>query len=358
MYKSFKVRNFRCFEELDVGPLAHINLVAGKNNVGKTALLEALWLHYGYYNPELPMMLNRFRGFNRVKREEFYQDIFNGFDRDKIIKLTSHDYNDETFSLQITVREQYTSHVSLSDRPAIGGNGDETLSSDVTGQETTSPVQTEVIFEAKGGIEAHAYVELDNIRFERPKEVKEPSAIFQSARTRENFQILASRFGDLEVIKRQTEIVEALSVVEPRLEDLTIRYEMDTPVIYGDIGTDRLMPLAYMGDGVGRLLQIVLAIPQARDGALLVDEIENGLHYSVMREVWEVVSNIATAYNVQVYATTHSYECVQAAYQALADKGQDEFALHRLERVEGKIEAVTYDREMLEAAFELDAEVR
>ena len=53
MYKSFNIENFRCFSELTLKPLERINLIAGKNNIGKTALLEALWIRHGYQNPEL-----------------------------------------------------------------------------------------------------------------------------------------------------------------------------------------------------------------------------------------------------------------------------------------------------------------
>ena len=53
MYKSFKIKNFRCFKELAITSFKRVNLIAGLNNVGKTALLEALFLHCGATNPEL-----------------------------------------------------------------------------------------------------------------------------------------------------------------------------------------------------------------------------------------------------------------------------------------------------------------
>ncbi|MEA3339937.1 MAG: AAA family ATPase, partial [Chloroflexota bacterium] len=65
MHKSFTIRSFRCFDDLAIEPLERINLIAGKNNIGKTALLEALWLHHGYHNPELGLMLRVLRGLDR-----------------------------------------------------------------------------------------------------------------------------------------------------------------------------------------------------------------------------------------------------------------------------------------------------
>ena len=62
MYMSFRAENYRCFEDLTVEPLERVNLVAGKNNVGKTALLETLWLHHEYHNPSLAYWTNVARG--------------------------------------------------------------------------------------------------------------------------------------------------------------------------------------------------------------------------------------------------------------------------------------------------------
>ena len=93
MYQSFKVNNFRCFHELTVADLERVNLIAGLNNVGKTALLEALFLHCGTYNPELTLRLNMFRGIESVKVEfgrwvETPWDLlFGEFDTSKRVEL-------------------------------------------------------------------------------------------------------------------------------------------------------------------------------------------------------------------------------------------------------------------------------
>ena len=66
MYKSFMVKNFRCLADIEIEPLERINLIAGKNNVGKTALLEALWLHHGTNIPDLARRVNSFRGLEKM----------------------------------------------------------------------------------------------------------------------------------------------------------------------------------------------------------------------------------------------------------------------------------------------------
>ncbi|MEA3309180.1 MAG: AAA family ATPase [Chloroflexota bacterium] len=361
MYKSFTVRNFRCFGKLTVEPLERINLIAGKNNIGKTTLLEALWLHYGHHNPELGLRLRVFRGLDRFRRDEFLWDMFSKFDPEKIIELSSRDQDDRTRSLHITIQEHPTSRVSLREHPADGNRSDP-LAVEMIEQETTAPVESRILFDytdaSEKNIQAYAYVESDSIRFERPSGVRGSRAILLTAQRRDNLGTLAERFSNLAVNNKEGKIVQILRIIEPRLEGLSMLHIGGSPIIHGDIGAKRRMPLPLMGDGMGRLLSIALAIPEVQDGLLLVDEIENGLHHTVMGKVWKGIADLARDYNVQIVATTHSEECIQSAHQAFAASEQYNFALHRLERVKGAIRAVTLGQEALDAAIEMDAEVR
>ena len=153
-------------------------------------------------------------------------------------------------------------------------------------------------------------------------------------------------------------IVNALQVVEPRLRSLRVQIMGGTPLIYGDIGAKRLIPFPLMGDGMSRLLGIALAMTDAQDGILLIDEIENGIHHSVMPELWKTVADLAERYNAQIFATTHSIECVLAAYEAFSSREPYDFSLHRLEQIKGKIRAVQYEKDTLKAAIETNLEVR
>ncbi len=362
MYKSFRARNYRCFADLTVEPLERINLIVGKNGAGKTTLLEALWLHHGYHNPELGLRVNIFRGLEQFRSDEFLWDLFSEFDPERAIELSSQDQDGRSRSLRITKRERSTSSVSLRNGERERGNGEGLSTVEAIDQESTEPVESEVLFDytdtSGQAIQARAFVEQDSVKFERPPGTKEPSGIFLAARRRGSLERLAGRFSNLAVAKKQDRLIHILKIVEPRLEDLTVQFRGGALMIYGDIGKERLMPLPLMGDGLGRLLGIALAMPEAQDGILLIDESENGLHYMVVSEVWKVIAGLAREYNVQVFATTHSQECIRAAHRAFEEDGQYDFRLHRLELVKGVIRAVTYDQETLGAALEVGLEVR
>ena len=91
---------------------------------------------------------------------------------------------------------------------------------------------------------------------------------------------------------------------------------------------------------------------------VLVDEIENGLHHSVMEKVWAAIATFARRYNVQIFASTHSHECFRAARQALHSEKEDDLRLYRIEHSRGKLRTIRYDREMMDSALEFDVEVR
>ncbi len=97
---------------------------------------------------------------------------------------------------------------------------------------------------------------------------------------------------------------------------------------------------------------------------MLVDEIENGFHYSVLEDVWQAMAIGAEKNDTQIFATTHSFECIQAAHEAFTTRSAEQgnyydLGVHRLERdVSGGIRAISYAEESLDTSLELDWEVR
>ena len=113
-----------------------------------------------------------------------------------------------------------------------------------------------------------------------------------------------------------------------------------------------------MGEGVGRLLSLLLAILQTPGGVVLIDEVENGLHYSVMKPVWQAIAQAARQADMQVFATTHSWECIQAAHQAYKGSGPYELRYFRLDRLAENIVAKSLDEPRFDAVEKTDLEVR
>ena len=120
---------------------------------------------------------------------------------------------------------------------------------------------------------------------------------------------------------------------------------------------DRPVPLKSLGDGAMRIFGVALALANSQDGFLVIDEAENGIHHSVQRDFWTMVLKTAHENNVQVFATTHSADCVAGFAQAAADVNEAEGALVWLYRKNGEVRAIEYSEHDLKIATEQGIEV-
>lgn len=361
MYESFEVRNFRCFQHVSISDLGRVNLISGVNNVGKTALLEALFLHCGAPNPQLTLKVEAFRGVERVKVElgqevgvTVWDSLFRDFDTSRPVEISASlgEMGRRTLRLRVLRGPVELEATGLSAATGPGEQEGGALTSDVA---QVLDLQYEV-----PGRTGRYYMILDErgVRVD-PIPPRPPfKAYFQSDRAplfpQETFEL----FGNLQRERRTGELVEALRILEPDLVDLELAIEGGEPVMLGDTGRARPIPVQLMGGGMVRLLVLIVRMANTPGGAMLVDEIDNGFHHSVLVDVWRVIRDLAHRVDTQVFATTHSFECVAAAHAAFAESMDYDFRLHRLERVKGEIQATTYEKGSLAASIESRLEVR
>jgi hypothetical protein len=360
MYQSFKVTNFRCFRELTIPNIERVNLIAGINNVGKTALLEALFIHSGAYNPELTMRINAFRGIEIVKVElggvveTPWDSLFNKFDIRKTVEFVGDYKAAGRRILQLRVVRQPEELAKIDQYILHSPNEPESI-------RLSSEAAHVLELQCKEGEKLHKHYMIFDPKGIRVKPIPSPppyKGIFLPAQIPLPGREDAERFGKLEITKQQDVVLKALQVIEPRLHRLAVVAVGDMSIIHGDVGLERLVPLPVMGGGMIRLARLVLAIGDAQNGVVLVDEIENGFHHSILPKIWRAIAEVARKFNTQVFATTHSLECIVAAHRAFVESGIYDFRLHRLESVKDTIRAITYDQQTLEAAIETGLEVR
>lgn len=352
MITSAKIENFKCFKSLEVPDISRINIIGGKNNVGKTALLEALFLLFDRYNVE--MILRQFaqRGVWKVPRGETWSvaPIFNNYDLSKEINIsiaekktkeslkfqfewlqpTKTYKNTESKSPIIITDEKYSNSYQLKIEHIIGKKKEKY-------QLVHNPSSVQI--QSAGG---NNFIEL---------------AVFLGHYF--NIKKNAERFSEIEISGKITMLIDFLKIIEPRLTDLAMVSVSDISIIYGDIGIGRKMPIPIMGEGMHKLLTLILCILYKKGTIIFVDEFENGIHHSVMVKVWEAVCRAAKEADCQIFATTHSYECLQSAIEGVANaKMKKEFRYIRLDRENEEIAAKTYSYERLAAALESRWEVR
>ena len=376
MYTSFYIENFRCFGGLTVEPLARVNLICGENNTGKTALLEALWLHSGPNSPDLGLRLNNFRGIAGPDPRRLLHDLFRNFDPQRTITLEAKgDWNNYQRRLRIKSQSRGT-EVFVPQVP-----DEQSLSGRVSRETNVSVVSdTEIVLEyldehGKKFVSAGRWeiseaplpdgvplvpfsLTSQGMAMSRANMPARPSGIFLSARHRNRPDEDVARFGNVVLEGEADSIVNCLKAVDSRIGRLETIAAAPSPMIYAEIGIGRPVPMDFLGDGVGRLLSMALAFQEASNGTILIDEVENGLHHNALQGVWENLNRLSQRFNVQVFATTHSYECMVAARDAFTAAEQQDLHIHRLNHIEGEVSATTYSFEALDFTLSYGAELR
>ena len=349
MLERLHIRNFRGLRDLKVEGLGRVNVVAGRNNAGKTTLLEAIFLLGGAGNPRHALNTHVIRMDPAVATpvplwESAWAPLFFDLNVDEPLTISGHHPVVGEMKLSVALAKPVTTEVPLggNDRPSV----------------TDGPFERALRFtymdRRAGRLENQAREMAGKVAFDRNDSYFPFDGTILQPRS-SNVTEDAVRLGQLRKQKRGDLLLEALRVLDPRLETVEDNASSGAPMIWVDIGLRELVPLPTMGAGMTQVTRMVLATAMVPDGVVLVDEIENGLHHSVLPDVWRVVGKAAEQFNVQFFATTHSFECVQAAHQAL---GADGFRLHRLDSVEGVNRCVTYGPEAIDAAIRHNLEVR
>ncbi len=355
MFTRIKIQNFRTFNELEISDLGRINLFTGANNSGKTSLLEALFLLSGAGNPHLVLNSNVLRGFDQnatlVKtmstdlQRDLWKELFPQLDVSKTIEVAGDHDSLGKLTMEISLERPSITKV------AHDANGN--LSATNFAEERVLAIR----FSNSGTEQNESQIRLtaQGFEFSPPSSATaSPPAILLLSRT-STIQDDARRLGKLRTQKRGGLLLDALRVVEPKLIAIEDNTASGAPMLWGDVGLSELVPLPVMGEGMTRIARLVLAISSVPHGAVLVDEVENGLHHSILQKVWKVIDVAAREFNTQIFATSHSLECAAAAHNALAPRV---FRLHRLEAGDAKCRCVTYEPESIDAAFKHDLEVR
>lgn len=347
MLKRLQIQNFRGFNALKIDQLSGINLIVGKNNSGKTSLLEAIFLLSGAGNAQMAINDNVIRDLEPgavSTSEPFWKQLFSGLDLGRYIEIEADHTLHGQLTLEISLKRQPNTEFSL-DRtngtPATNLFDDRSLVFQYSGSSRKS-------------VKSHIRMTGQGFEVNQPAINFPFQAIMLSSRIG-NIQEDAIRLGRLRRQKQGDLILQALQVVEPKLQSIEDNSSSGIPLIWGDIGLSELVPLSVMGEGMTKIARLVLAISSVPEGVVLVDELEIGIHHSVLPDVWRVIDEAARQFSTQIFATTHSFECIEAAHQAF---GSDGFLLHRLEVSDAENRCVTFKPNGISAAIRHELEVR
>ena len=354
-FKNIEIKNFRGIDHLKIDDFSRVNVFLGQNSSGKSTVLEALLLLMGMSNPDLPLSLNksRTRNFRIAYLQETRYQFYN-LDLNNIPEFSSEQFDGLKRHLQMRL-------LHVDDEAKGDGllNGQSFVSDPVR-----VPNTIEMLFDitnSQGTKHFRSSLSVNHAdatsRQEPAKEYVEKNyaVLFSSDLLSSN---LTNDLSELFKRKQKNQILSYLQLFDSRINAIDI-LNNDVYISYSDVR--EMLPVSMSGDGLRRYLNIVAGSANPMNTAILIDEIDNGLHYSAYKKLWEAIFALATTTNKQVFVTTHSKETLYKLNEMLEEHPdyQKELRLYTIEKTLKKgIQAYKYTYEGLSGACENDIEIR
>ncbi|MGR0482706.1 MAG: AAA family ATPase [Candidatus Electronema sp. V4] len=369
MITQLEIKNFRGFSEYKIDDVGQVNLLVGTNNCGKTSVLEAVNLLKSKSTSELFSIFTRrgecyerkdnsiptkygdlrrlFYGFQVTLGSLFGISSFNGSQEEAslVASIDSHSFYDDRLRKYPQFREHGSGLIFSINLTYMGG--------------------TEIIYypvSNEGDVVDSPERELDGYATDASKKDDYSVAYIPPHSITTNRVI--DLFNDIVLTDDEEFMLDAIRIIDPnimRLAQLGGGYDEDrirSGFFVKSSKWDERIPIGSFGDGIWRLLGLALSLVGAKNGTLLIDEIDTGLHHTVMSKMWKLICATAKKLNVQVFATTHSRDC----WETLAENAiEDEFAdmpirIHRIDK--DRKQAETFTNKEINLALNRELEVR
>jgi AAA15 family ATPase/GTPase len=308
--ERLKIENFRGIDSLEIDGLSKINLFVGKNNSGKTSILEALFLIFGMSNPAIPNNMNRIRGIGvnpQSGTAKQLKYLFHNLQLDeKPAFYAKFDASERWLELDAKFgQDAYSNENSSVSVPAINGIG---LTFAIkTGQTQRKAYKSDFLFEESASI----------LKATAPREyIENLYATYISADIKDN-QATLTRYSDIVKKKGGEQILKVLQEVFGN--NILAVQPLPDGIYFNIKDVEEYVPSNVMGDGIRRFLNIVTAVSEKQNSFILVDELENGLHYSTYKLLWKSLINFSEQCNVQLFITTHNIETLESLKSVLEE---------------------------------------
>jgi hypothetical protein len=360
MIESLSIRNFKTLHELLDVPLAPVTLITGANNTGKTSFLEAIDLSRHLQDPQASIRSLGMRGQRPLPSNpaELWAPLFADFDAEREIRIDTTERapgKEEAEAAAFAMSFKADSKMRMAPGPnAVRERGPD--SELLPGRLDVAANWSQGQFRGSHSITAAGNLQLFTEIFQQDKPSRGNSFLIHAGNTIGDAESVA--FGRLERNNKTAELVQLLQRLEPAIQDLALIPIQNKAVLHVDVGLENKIPIHQMGRGLHRLVSFALATMIQPGSIALIDEIENGIYYEHMKSVWLGLATASKANGGQIIATTHSFECIRAAWEAHSDMGTKDLRLVRLERdVEG-IRAVHLDANEIQIFLDAGWEAR
>jgi len=322
---EIEINHFKCFENFKTNGFKRVNLIVGKNNVGKTALMEACWI-YG-------------RNKNSSHAIEAYENMVNTL---SLIKEFRQLLNSEPHDLQaaFALLKKFNRLLIKSHNQSVKLNIE------------TNNLEVKVSI---NDFEINTSLTHSHLFTEGLSDQKKLSTNFIGSYQIDN-DLMISLYDLIKEYRKKDILNQYINEFE--LDILEFEIIKNLPKVFL-ASRQQFEDIAELGHGLKRYIAIISALLVCQNSCLFLDEIENGIYYTQLDRLWQLILTLAEELNCQVFATTHSKECLESFYQVSEKMAYRNIAIVKLTRLKnGQISSSVSDYELLENSLEQNHEVR
>jgi AAA15 family ATPase/GTPase len=309
MIKEIEIENFRCFEHTKISGFERVNLIGGKNNSGKTALLEALLI---YACPTARSILEieqiiRTKSLDFVKSlpDRAWDNFF--FNQNKASAIT--------IVGKIEEKDSKIIKILTGDLKDLDEEKDiKTLTKVYSESDSISVLNIKIEENRKEKIQYHLIATSDGILGSKSTDTANISPIIPAS-FRISSKKLIEEYDKARLDHKDSEVLKGFKILDDSIEAVE-SFSIGEPSLYLTRKNQGRLPLSLFGDAINKMAVIILNLINNNDKILLIDEVENGIHYTNQREFWNNLFRLSIEYDVQIFATTHSLEMIQAFVEA------------------------------------------
>ncbi len=312
---EIEIKQFKCFDYFKAEGFKRVNLIGGKNNVGKTAFMEAIYIHTNAKTVNAMLTAVAAIKFDRESLNSLY-GFYNSTEQQKLLDATkSYAVSSNLGNTEYDVVEmdaQKTYHVKINEKLLPIPARDLIIA-----PENIANVRIIDNFGwSNGGI---------NWAYEAIQKHDQESALNHWVHEFDNNIDSFKVIGNVPRCKANGE--------------------------YRDI--------VEFGDGLRHYISIICGLYACENGYLFIDEIDNGIHYTQLDRLWRLIFELSEKTNCQIFAVTHSKEMLESFARVAKKLNEQDISYTTLvKNKQAEIVAVTRDYEMLLDSIEQEREVR
>ena len=324
MIRDISIQNFRCFENTSISGFKTVNLITGKNNAGKTALLEALLLANV---PQLETII----ALKRYRRESPERDRILptatwsnfSFNQDISKNILIEISNDNNHSSKITI-SIFNNPIQLFEEINESSEYPDLLANN---ESSKSLLNLNIVIDGEDSFKASLVATNKGIANKVYKLPAKKNISFIQAYSISSNAELVFQYDKIRLKNQEQEVLKGFQIIDSSISSVE-SFVVGTPMIYLQTKDMKRLPLSLFGDATNKMANILFSILNNDSGVLLIDEIENGIHYANQANLWRMLFRLAKELNVQIFATAHSLEMLKSFTEVGLESEFSDLAAH------------------------------